>query len=119
MVRLRIASPRSNLTTVCGDTFAATANFLVLKPNPALAIPHCIGSTLSTLNGTTKGCYIEMLAERDGSGIPDGVREEPSQYRDHRAVSGQHRDQDLGTITGQRSDRDQKTEGRIDLLRGF
>ena len=65
MVRSRIASPRSNLTTVCGDTFAATANFLVLKPNPALAIRHCIGSTLSTLNGTTKGCYIEMLADRE------------------------------------------------------
>ena len=65
MVRLRIASPRSNLTTVCGDTFAATANFLVLKPNPALAIRHCIGSTLSTLNSTTKGCYIEMLADRE------------------------------------------------------
>ena len=65
MVRLRIVSPRSNLTMVCGDTFAATANFLVLKPNPALAIRHCIGSTFSTLNGTTKGCYIEMLADRE------------------------------------------------------
>ena len=67
IVRLRMASPRSNLTTVCGDTFAAIANFLMLRPKPALAIRHCTGSTLSTLNGTTKGCYIEMMVVREGA----------------------------------------------------
>jgi hypothetical protein len=37
----------------------------VLTPNLALAIRHCIGSTLVYPQGTTKGCYIEMLADRE------------------------------------------------------
>jgi hypothetical protein len=47
MVRLRSVSPRSNLMTVSGETFAAAANFLTLKPMAALAIRHCTGSTFS------------------------------------------------------------------------
>ena len=46
-VRLRTLSPRSNRTMVSGDTFAAAANFLTLKPIAALAIRHCTGSTFS------------------------------------------------------------------------
>jgi hypothetical protein len=86
IVRLRIASPRSNLTTVCGDTFAAIANFLMLRPKPALAIRHCTGSTLSTLNGTTfKGCYIEMLVVREGAKTTVNA---PSHIRGRQRVAG-------------------------------
>ena len=46
--RLRIRSPRSNLTTVSGDTFAAAASFLTPKPSPTRAIRHCTGSTCLT-----------------------------------------------------------------------
>jgi hypothetical protein len=42
------------LVLVTFGVLAAIANFLMLRPKPALAIRHCIGSTLSTLNGTTK-----------------------------------------------------------------
>ena len=44
IVRLRIVSPASKRMTVSGDTFAAVANFLALKPIAALAIRHCTGS---------------------------------------------------------------------------
>ena len=44
-VRLRSFSPRSKRTTVSGDTLAAAANFLALRPIAALAIRHCTGST--------------------------------------------------------------------------
>jgi hypothetical protein len=46
-VRLRSFSPRSKRITVSGDTFAAAANFLALRPMAALAIRHCTGSTCS------------------------------------------------------------------------
>jgi hypothetical protein len=43
---MRSFSPRSKRTTVSGDTLAAAANFLALKPIAALAIRHWTGSTL-------------------------------------------------------------------------
>ena len=39
----------SKRRTVSGDTFAAAANFLTLKPMAALAIRHCTGSTIQNL----------------------------------------------------------------------
>jgi hypothetical protein len=64
-VRLRSFSPRSKRTTVSGDTFAAAANFLTLKPMAALAIRHCIGSTCSEPLFSLPG---SAVAQRDCRG---------------------------------------------------
>ena len=57
-MRLRSVSPRSNRITVSGETFAAAANFLALRPMAALAIRHCTGNTS------------EPLHSRLGSAVP-------------------------------------------------
>jgi hypothetical protein len=47
--------------TVSGDTFAAAANFLALKPIAALAIRHCTGSNSEPLHALATG----VVQERD------------------------------------------------------
>jgi hypothetical protein len=64
-VRLRSFSPRSKRTTVSGDTLAAAANFLALKPMAALAIRHCTGSTWSEPLFSVPGAAVP---QRDYSG---------------------------------------------------
>jgi hypothetical protein len=64
-VRLRSFSPRSKRTTVSGDTLAAAANFLALKPMAALAMRHCTGSTCSEPLFSVPG---SVMPHRDCSG---------------------------------------------------
>jgi hypothetical protein len=58
-VRLRIVSPASKRMTVSGETFAAAANFLALKPIAALAIRHCTGSTSEPFHMLATGAVQE------------------------------------------------------------
>jgi hypothetical protein len=68
MVRLRSLSPRSYRTTVSGDTFAAAASFLTLKPIAALAIRHCTGSTFSHLSLRTMSASSSCPGAFQGEG---------------------------------------------------
>jgi hypothetical protein len=45
--------------TVSGETFAAAANLLALKPIAALAIRHCTGSTSEPLHTLATGAVQE------------------------------------------------------------
>lgn len=78
MVRLRSLSPRSNRITVSGETFAAAANFLALRPMAALAMRHCTGSTSEPLHSLLGSAVPQRDYTEDESAAAYEVENEQS-----------------------------------------
>jgi hypothetical protein len=82
-VRLRILSPPSKRRTVSGDTFAAAANFLTLKPIAALAIRHCTGSKSEPFHVPLPASAVQHGDHSDAeSTCADGVEDQQAPIPD-------------------------------------
>jgi hypothetical protein len=82
-VRLRIVSPASKRMTVSGDTFAAAANFLALKPIAALAIRHCTGSNSEPFRAPASRAVQEGDNPNDKTTCANNVEDQQTRVPKH------------------------------------